>query len=119
VERDELRSRLTRSARLISVIAKSVQYAQAAARLELAYRLDLDEIAERVELMGSCLALQQMFDCKTWPRAGPQDEWRRCASLRNYFATKTIFSLSMIAGGCDMTSFTMASRVSPGVGSNS
>ena len=76
--------------------------------------------------MGSCLALQQMFDCKTWPRAGPhwpragpQDKWHRCASLRNYFATKTIFSLSMIAGGCDMTSFTMASRVSPGVGSNS
>ena len=48
-----------------------------------------------------------------------QDKSRRCASLRNYFATKTIFSLSMIAGGCDMTSFTMASRFSPDVGSNS
>jgi hypothetical protein len=41
------------------------------------------------------------------------------AAMRNYFAVKIAFSLSMIAGGCDMTSFTMASRFSPDVGSNS
>jgi hypothetical protein len=41
------------------------------------------------------------------------------AAMRNYFAVRIAFSLSMIAGGCDMTSFTMASRFSPGVGSNS